>query len=191
MSIFRAAPIAKWQQAAGLPKNAFTSNGITALGLLPFHQKCGRAASLQAAGSSFWVAMSTQEERCSSSKVVLAQAPLTFDPGRVAGPADPALSRPSHHRRYRTSEDGRLSGLCCAVRPRAQPVRPHARRPTLARSSSDVARSRPTLPVPEPGLQREATCHATRQESLACHETRKVAERHGPPLTSRPEIGGF
>src|SRR3954447_9746401 len=44
LSIFRAAPIAKWQQAAGLPKNAFTSNGITALGLLPFHQKCGRAA---------------------------------------------------------------------------------------------------------------------------------------------------
>src|SRR3954449_11653963 len=43
LSIFRAAPIAKWQQAAGLPKNAFTSNGITALGLLPFHQKCGRA----------------------------------------------------------------------------------------------------------------------------------------------------
>src|SRR3954467_866778 len=43
LSIFRAAPIAKWQQAAGLPKNAFTSNGITALGLLPFHQKGGRA----------------------------------------------------------------------------------------------------------------------------------------------------
>src|SRR3954449_12041383 len=46
LSIFRAAPIAKWQQAAGLPKNAFTSNGITALGLLPFHKKCGRAALL-------------------------------------------------------------------------------------------------------------------------------------------------
>src|SRR5215203_4274022 len=44
LSIFRAAPIAKWQQAAGLPKNAFTSNGITALGLLPFHQKCGTAS---------------------------------------------------------------------------------------------------------------------------------------------------
>src|SRR3954462_6808065 len=48
LSIFRAAPIAKWQQAAGLPKNAFTSNGITALGLLPFHQKCGRAVGLVA-----------------------------------------------------------------------------------------------------------------------------------------------
>src|SRR4051794_39599466 len=46
LSIFRAAPIAKWQQAAGLPKNAFTSNGITALGLLPFHQKRGRAKGL-------------------------------------------------------------------------------------------------------------------------------------------------
>src|SRR3954452_8349725 len=43
LSIFRAAPIAKWQQAAGLPKNAFTFNAITALGLLPFHQKLGRA----------------------------------------------------------------------------------------------------------------------------------------------------
>src|SRR3954471_23899426 len=47
LSIFRAAPIAKWQQAAGLPKNAFTSNGITALGLLPFHQKCGRALGVE------------------------------------------------------------------------------------------------------------------------------------------------
>src|SRR3954467_13206146 len=43
LSIFRAAPIANWQQEAGLPKTAFASNGITALGLIPFHQKCGRA----------------------------------------------------------------------------------------------------------------------------------------------------
>jgi hypothetical protein len=33
LSIFRAAPIANWQQEAGLPKTAFASNGITALGL--------------------------------------------------------------------------------------------------------------------------------------------------------------
>src|SRR3954452_3785051 len=45
LSIFRAAPIAKWQQEARLPQNSITSNGITALGLLPFHQKCGRATS--------------------------------------------------------------------------------------------------------------------------------------------------
>src|SRR3954468_23674384 len=44
LSIFRAAPIANWQQEAGLPKTAFASNGITALGLIPFHQKCGRAS---------------------------------------------------------------------------------------------------------------------------------------------------
>src|SRR4051812_40540341 len=43
LSIFRAAPIANWQQEAGLPKTAFACNGITALGLIPFHQKCGRA----------------------------------------------------------------------------------------------------------------------------------------------------
>src|SRR3954453_3689574 len=43
LSIFRAAPIANWQQEAALPKTAFASNGITALGLIPFHQKCGRA----------------------------------------------------------------------------------------------------------------------------------------------------
>src|SRR4051812_30927928 len=43
LSIFRAAPIANWQQEAGLPKTAFASNGITALGLIPFHQKGGRA----------------------------------------------------------------------------------------------------------------------------------------------------
>src|SRR5215218_6481378 len=46
LSIFRAAPIANWQQEAGLPKTAFASNGITALGLLPFHQKGGRAVHL-------------------------------------------------------------------------------------------------------------------------------------------------
>jgi len=43
LSIFRAAPIANWQEA-GLPKTAFASNGITALELIPFHQKGGRAA---------------------------------------------------------------------------------------------------------------------------------------------------
>src|SRR4051812_11195746 len=64
LSIFRAAPIAKWQQAAGLPKNAFTSNGITALGLLPFHQKCGRAtpqgeAQRKARRRPLWPASST------------------------------------------------------------------------------------------------------------------------------------
>src|SRR3954471_22165205 len=42
LSFFRAAPIANWQEA-GLPKAAFASNGITALGLIPFHQKGGRA----------------------------------------------------------------------------------------------------------------------------------------------------
>src|SRR3954465_4353998 len=46
LSIFCAAPIAKWQQAAGLPKNAFTSNRIKPPGLLPFHQKCGSPALL-------------------------------------------------------------------------------------------------------------------------------------------------
>src|SRR3954449_1695596 len=43
---------------------------------------------------------------------------LTSDPGRVAGPADPALPRPSHHHCHRTSEDGRLSRLCGVVRAR-------------------------------------------------------------------------
>src|SRR3954471_6413673 len=47
LSIFRAAPIANWQQEAGLPKTAFACNGITALGLLPFHQKCGRACGVE------------------------------------------------------------------------------------------------------------------------------------------------
>src|SRR4051812_21424284 len=47
LSIFRAAPIANWQQEAGLPKTAFASNGITALGLIPFHQKCGRARGVE------------------------------------------------------------------------------------------------------------------------------------------------
>src|SRR3954453_20416207 len=98
--------------------------------------------------------MSTYEEHRSSPKVVLAQAPLTFDPGRAAGLADPAFPRPPHDRCHPTSKDARLSELCRAVRPRAQPIRPHARRPSLARSSSDVARSRPALPVPEPGLLR-------------------------------------
>src|SRR4051795_11195549 len=47
LSIFRAAPIANWQQEAGLPKTAFASNGITALGLIPFPKRGGRANPLE------------------------------------------------------------------------------------------------------------------------------------------------
>src|SRR4051812_32533749 len=57
LSIFRAAPIANWQQEAGLPKTAFASNGITALGLIPFHQKCGRAKVTEPSLRGIWCSL--------------------------------------------------------------------------------------------------------------------------------------
>ena len=70
---------------------------------------------------------------------------------RAAGPADPALSRPPHHRR-RPGQNPQLARLRRAVAAGAQPLRPHARRPTLAGSAGDAARPRPAVPLPQPGL---------------------------------------
>jgi hypothetical protein len=83
---------------------------------------------------------------------LLAQAPPADRSGRAAGPAGPAISRPTHHRRRHGPGCRDLPGLCRVVAAGAQPLWAHGRRPALAGPDGDAADSGAPLPLPQPFL---------------------------------------
>ena len=90
-----------------------------------------------------------------SVKALLAQASPTPSSGGVDGPADPAHGRSRQHPHWGPLRSRRLSGLCHALAPGAQPLPAQPRRPALARPTGDTAHPGAAVLLPQPGLLAE------------------------------------